>query len=287
MKKDLIDYTIISIGVFIIALATHIFFIPNNFVVGGISGLAIVINALLPQFEIGLIMVFLNIILFTVGFITIGPHFGARTIYASFLLSGFVWLLDAGFPIDGPLIEDRFVQLLLAILITAFGMAIVFRHNASTGGTDITAKILNKYFQVELGKAVLLSDIIVTLVAFYAFDLSVVFYGLVGIFLNGIIIDIILNKFKERKEIRIITDEHEKVKDYIIYTLEKGATIVLGLGGYSNEQKIIITTILNQREYLRLKKFMVDENIEAFVTVSSISRTFGLGFESLIEKNDE
>lgn len=285
MKKIWLDYIMITIGVLIVALATHLFFIPNNFVVGGISGLAIVINALIPKLGIGLIMVILNIILFTLGFLTIGKQFGTKTIYSSFLLSGFVWLLEFFFPIDGPLIEDQFVQLILAIVVTAFGMALVFRHDASTGGTDITAKILNKYFYIDLGKGVLISDIAVTLVAFFAFDLTVVIYGLVGIFLNGLIIDFILNKFKERKEFRIITDEHEKVRRFIVDELEKGATILLGYGAYTNEERIVIMTVLNRKEYLKLKRFIANEKIDAFITVTNISQTFGLGFESLIEEN--
>lgn len=283
MKKNGLDYLIITCGVFIVALSTHFFLIPNDFVVGGISGLAIVINAWIPQLDIGFIMVLLNAILFTIGFLTIGPHFGRRTIYASFLLSGFVWLLSWLFPMESPLIEDRFVQLILAIVLSALGMALVFRHNASTGGTDITAKILNKYFHLDLGKGVLISDVVVTLAAFTVFDLSIVIYGLVGIFLNGLIIDFILNKFKERKEFRIITDEHEKVRHFIIHELEKGATILKGYGGYTMEERIVIMTVLNHREYLQLKKFIANEKIEAFITVTNISQTFGLGFESLID----
>lgn len=283
MKKNGLDYLIITCGVFIVALSIHFFLIPNDFVVGGISGLAIVINAWIPQLDIGFIMVLLNAILFAIGFLTIGPHFGRRTIYASFLLSGFVWLLGWLFPMESPLIEDRFVQLILAIVLSALGMALVFRHNASTGGTDITAKILNKYFHLDLGKGVLISDVVVTLAAFTVFDLSIVIYGLVGIFLNGLIIDFILNKFKERKEFRIITDEHEKVRHFIIHELEKGATILKGYGGYTMEERIVIITVLNHREYFQLKKFIANEKIEAFITVTNISQTFGLGFESLID----
>lgn len=285
LKKALLDYLMISLGVFIVALSINLFMVPNNFVVGGISGLAIIFNALIPQLEVGLIMVFLDIILFSLGFFTIGAHFGARTLYSSFLLSGLVWLIDLLFPVTEPLIEDQFIQLLLCIVISALGMAIVFRHNASTGGTDITAKILNKYLGIDLGKGVLLSDIVVTLLAFSTFNLTTVLYGLVGIFLNGLIIDFVLDKFKERKEIRIITDDHHEIRRFIIDTLEKGATIYTGYGAYTNNEKLIITTILNQKEYLKLKKFIAEHRINAFITVTSINQTFGLGFEALFEEN--
>jgi uncharacterized membrane-anchored protein YitT (DUF2179 family) len=283
MKKIVNEYFLIALGIFIVALSIHLFMIPNNFVIGGISGLAIVINSLMPTLEVGLIMIILDIILFALGFITIGAHFGGRTLYSSFLLSGSVWFLNLFFPITEPLVEDRFIQLILCIVLSAIGMAVVFRHNASTGGTDITAKILNKFFHIDLGKGVLLSDLVVTLLAFVTFDLDTVFYGIVGIFLNGLIIDFILNKFKESKEVRIITHDLSIIKPFIMDELERSATIYKGYGAYTNEERAIITTILNRHEYIRLKKFIGDSKIEAFITVSNINEAFGLGFESLTE----
>lgn len=281
--KPFKDYVMIAIGVVIVALAIHLFMIPNDFVLGGISGLAIVINRYLPILEVGLIMIMLDIILFTLGFITIGPHFGARTIFSSFTLSGSVWLLNIVYPINEPLVEDLFVQLVLCIVLSAIGMAFVFRHHASTGGTDITAKILNKYFHIELGKGLLISDLVVILAAFIAFDLSIIFYGIVGIFLNGLIIDYILNKFKESKEVRIITERSEEIKLFIIKELDKGATIYKGYGAFTNQERYIITTILNRQEYIKLKKFISSQKMDAFITVTNIVEAFGLGFASLSE----
>jgi uncharacterized membrane-anchored protein YitT (DUF2179 family) len=283
MKKIVNEYLLIALGIFIVALSIHLFMVPNNFVIGGISGLAIVINSLIPTLEVGLIMIILDIVLFGLGFITIGAHFGSRTLFSSFLLSGSVWFLNAFFPITEPLVEDRFIQLILCIVLSAIGMAVVFRHNASTGGTDITAKILNKFFHIDLGKGVLISDIVVTLLAFVTFDLDTVFYGIVGIFLNGLIIDFILNKFKESKEVRIITHDLSIIKPFIMNELERSATIYKGYGAYTNEERAIITTILNRQEYIRLKKFIANSKIEAFITVSNINEAFGLGFESLTE----
>jgi len=213
----------------------------------------------------------------------VGVHFGARTIFSSFTLSGSVWLLNVLYPIQEPLVDDLFVQLILCIVLSAIGMAIVFRNNASTGGTDITAKILNKYFHVELGKGVLISDLAVILTAFFVFNLETVFYGIVGIFLNGLIIDYILNKFKESTEVRIVTDRVDEIKNYIIHELEKGATIYKGYGAYTNEPRSIIITILNRNEYIRLRKFIGNQGIDAFITAAIINETFGLGFGSLTE----
>jgi len=280
MKAKIIDYSKVTIGVFIVAFAIHVFMVPNNFVIGGISSLAIIINQILSV-DVGVIMFITNLLLFLLGFLTIGSHFGAKTIISSFLMSSFVWALERFFPMDAPLTNDRFVELIFCIIITAIGMAIVFRSNASTGGTDIIAKILNKFFGIDLGKGVLIADVAVTSLAFFVFDLNTVFYGIVGIFLNGLAIDFILEKFKERKEIRIITDDLEDVKQYIMIELEKGATIYKGVGAYTNEPRAIITTILSRQEYIKLKRYIAKEKIQAFITVTNIVQTYGLGFESI------
>jgi uncharacterized membrane-anchored protein YitT (DUF2179 family) len=276
------DYLFITIGLLIVALSIHLFMVPNNFVAGGISGLAIVINYLSPNLPVGLIMLISEVFLFTLGIFTIGKHFGARTIFSSFTLSGLIWLLEIVYPINEPLMSELFIQLLVGMVMSAIGMAIVFKHNASTGGTDITAKILNKYFHIDLGKGVLLCDLAVTLSAFLVFPFEIVVYGLAGIMMNGLIIDIILNKFKEKKEITIITDDNARVKDFIMHSLEKGATIYIAKGAYTNNQKEAITTVLNKGEYIRLKKYMIEHDINAFITVNDLSETFGLGFETLI-----
>lgn len=284
MKEKVIDYLMIFLGVSIVAFASHVFMIPNNFVAGGITGLAIVINKLFPVMGIGIYMVILNIILFSLGFLLIGAHFGSKTIFSSFLLSGLIWLFDVLFPISKPLTNDRFVELLVSMVIIAIGMSLVFRHNASTGGTDITAKILNKYFHIELGKGVLISDVFITLLALIVFDLETVLYGLVGIFLNGFIIDFILNKFREAKEIRVITKNIEPLVQFIIHDMEKGATIYKAYGAYTNEAKDVVTTILNRQEYIRLKQFIKQNEIDAFITIANINETYGLGFESLMDE---
>jgi uncharacterized membrane-anchored protein YitT (DUF2179 family) len=275
------DYFMMTLGLLIVALSIHFFMAPNNFVVGGVSGLAIVFNKLFPLISYSIFMMIFNIILFLIGFIFIGSSFGTKTIYSSFMLSFIVWLLELIYPMKTPFTNEMFVELILCILLSAIGMAMVFRHNASTGGTDITAKILNKYFHIDLGKGVLICDLVITLSAIIAFDISVVFYGIVGLFLNGLIIDYILDKLKEAKEITIVSKENDRIKQFITSELERGATIYLARGAYTNENKDIVITILSKYEYIKLKKYILDENINAFITVNNIHETFGEGFQTL------
>lgn len=281
MKNKLKEYAIINFGIILVAITIHFFMIPNNFVVGGVSGLAIVITAFIPILSVGDLMFILNIILFIAGFIFIGPKFGARTIYSSFALSFIVWLLNKIYPISEPLMNDTFVQLVVSIIIGAIGLAIVFKYNASTGGTDITAKILNKYFHIDLGKGVLMCDLLITVSAFVVFDVATGIYGILGVVMNGIIIDYILEKFKERKEITIISDKCDQIKEYIIYNLERGVTIFTARGGYTDEEKDILVTVLNRKEFIRLKTHIKEIDSNAFITVNNIHETFGYGFVSI------
>lgn len=289
------EYGIITFGLFVVALGIHLFMVPNLFVAGGISGLAIVVERSLinlPEeyqyikqyLSVGNIMLLINIILFVVGFIFIGSDFGIRTIFSSLVLSLMVSLLEKIYPIvpGEPLMEDAFIQLIIASIMSAIGLSIAFKYRASTGGTDITGKILNKYFHINLGKAVLLSDLLITLSAF-TLSFSAFVYGLFGIILNGIMIDYFLNKFNERKEIVIISEQCDEIKNYIINVLEKGATIYIAKGAYTNQEKEVIRTVVNNKELITLKLYLKTVDPNAFITVNVIHETYGLGFMAVTD----
>lgn len=294
IKKQYKDYIYITLGLFIVALGIHLFMAPNNFVTGGVSGLALVIRSALSNLPekyqyiqqylpLGNIMLMLNLILFIVGFIFIGSKFGIRTIYSSLALSLMVTMLGNVYPIPEPLMDDLLIQLIYASVTSAIGLSIAFRFNASTGGTDITGKILNKFFHMDLGKAVLLSDLLITLSAFSINGFSSFIYGLLGVFLNGLLIDYFLLKFKERKEIVIISEESEKIKAFIINKIEKGATIYDARGAFTNKEKEIIRTVVNRKEFIRLKLYIKNIDPTAFITVHAIHETFGEGFISITD----
>lgn len=280
MKKKIREFALVTIGAAIVAMGLSFFLIPADLATGGVTGLAMVINHLMPQFEIGSILFVLNAILFVVGFIAIGPQFGAKTIYASFLLSGLVYVFDSVISISGPLVDDLLVNLIVGILISGVGLGIVFNQNASTGGTDIIAKILNKYFHTDIGKSLLMADMVVVLLASFVFGIELAIYALLGVVLNGIIIDNVIEGFSMKVSVSVISTHSQEIQKYIYEELNRGATIYSAKGGYTNSDKEIVNSVMGKKEFVRLKMYVktVDEN--AFVTVANVREVLGEGFLS-------
>lgn len=224
MKKSIREFIMINIGLLFVAAGVYYFLIPSNLAAGGISGLAIVMNYLVPQIPVGLFMLIVNVILFIVGIAFIGKGFGVKTIYSSIALSSMIWILESYFPITEPLAGDMFIELIFGMLVIGAGMAIVFLNNASTGGTDIIAKILNKYLHVNIGMGVLIADFFITLAATFAFGIRTGLYALLGVIINGFVIDNFIEGIEVNKQVTIITTKVNEINSFIIN--------VLGRGGY-------------------------------------------------------
>lgn len=283
MKKNIKEFILINIGLALVAVGIYYFLIPNNLAAGGVSGLSMVINHFVPQMPVGLLMLMMNVILFVVGIIFIGSSFGVKTIYSSFSLSGMIWILEGFFPIKGSLTGDIFLELIFGILIAGVGMAIVFLNNASTGGTDIIAKILNKYFHINIGKGVLMADFFITLAAAFAFGIKIGLYALLGVIINGFVIDFVIEGIETNKQVTIITTKMDIINAFIISELGRGATIYLAKGAYTNEEKEIIITVVDRKEFIRLRNFIKEVDHRAFITVNKVYETLGEGFKSLMQ----
>lgn len=274
------DYFLTTVGVIIVALGLCFFLIPANLATGGITGLAMVINNVFPALSISLILLILNIILFLLGFIAIGPQFGAKTIYASFLLTGTIYLIEGVFKITTPLADDLLVNLIVGILIQGVGLAIVFNQNASTGGTDIIAKILNKFTQIEIGKSLLIADFVVVLLAGFTFGLNLGIYAFLGILFNGIIIDNVIEGFNVKVNVSIISKESDQIQRFIVENLGRGATIYNAKGAYTMANKEIVTSVMEKKEFIKLKTFIKQVDKNAFVMTSNVREVLGEGFYS-------
>lgn len=273
-------YILITLGVIIVAIGICFFLIPANLATGGITGLAMILNALFPVISIGQILLVLNIILFIVGFITIGKAFGAKTIYASFLLSGIIFIFDTFIKIEQPLVSDLFVNLIVGILIQGVGLGIVFNQDASTGGTDIIAKILNKYYNFEIGKGLLIADFVVVSLAIYSFGIELAIYAFLGIIMNGLIIDTAIEGFNLKVNVSIISKESDAIQKFIVDKLERGATIYTAKGAYTMRDKEIITSVMDKKEFIRLKRYIKALDPDAFVMISNVREVLGEGFFS-------
>ncbi|QLY40638.1 YitT family protein [Hujiaoplasma nucleasis] len=281
MSNKVKEYIYINIGVVMVALGMYVFLMPSNLATGGANGLAIVLNYFIPILPVGVIMVFINIILFVIAFIVIGKGFGFKTIYASLAVSLLVYVFEKVFPMETSLTGDILLELIFGIVITGVGMGIVFNQNASTGGTDISAKILHKFFHINLGKAVFLSDIVITVFSAFAFGINIAMYAMLGVLLNSFVIDYIIDGLNLRKEVTIVSDHFDEIKTYIIETLDRSFTIYYGKGGYSNLDKKLITTVISKREFIRLRTFINELDSNAFVTVKNTHEVYGDGFSEL------
>lgn len=280
MNKKIKDYLIITIGIILVALSVEYFFIPNDLAAGGVTGFAIVINYYLPFLKTGMLVIIMNAILFIVAFIFIGGNFGAKTIYASFGLSGMLWFIEK-FMHPIAVTKDLMLASIFGTLVSAIGMAMVFNANASTGGTDILAKILNKFFDLDIGKSLLAVDFIVTLLATITFGVDVGLYSLLSVMINGLTIDRIIDGFNSVKEIIIISSNWEVISDYIIKSLERGCTIFDGKGGFTQQDTKMIYTVLGRSEFIKLKNYIREKDPKAFITISEAYDVLGEGFSDL------
>ncbi|MDF2521579.1 MAG: YitT family protein [Clostridia bacterium] len=281
MDKKIREYILVTIGSILVAAGIHFFLVPNNLAAGGVSGLAMVIGRYAPSIPIGLLMLVMNVILFVVAFILLGSGFGAKTIYSSLSLSGIIWLFERIMPMNAPITGDVFIELIFGILISAIGMGIIFNQDASTGGTDIIAKIINKYAHIDIGKSLLLSDFVITLLAAIAFDARTGMYALLGVVINGFVIDTVIEGLNVSKQVMIISSKAEEVKRFILEDLGRGATVYTAKGAFTEEEKEIITTTIGRKEVIRLKNFISEIDKRAFMTIIDAHETLGEGFKDI------
>lgn len=272
------SYILISIGVLIVALGICFFLIPANLATGGITGLSMIIHDLVPSISIGQILLILNIILFVVGFLSIGKEFGAKTIYASFLLTGTIYLFDTFYKVTEPVVDDLLVNLIVGILIQGVGLGIVFNQEASTGGTDIIAKILNKFFHLDIGKSLLIADFAVVTLAAYSFGIDLAIYAFLGILMNGLIIDTVIEGFNQKLSVSVVSTQSDTIQKFIVDQLERGATIYSAKGAYTMKDKEIVNSIMDKKQFIRLRGFVKAVDPDAFVTVSNVREVLGEGF---------
>ena len=282
MKRESIkEFALITIGIFLVAISVVYFFEPNNIAAGGITGLAIVINHYIPFISIGPLVLMMDAILFIVALIVLGAKFGAKTIYSSFLLSTSMWIMQTFIPIN--ITNDLILATIFGTLISAVGMAIVFNANASTGGTDIIAKILNKFFHIEIGKSLLIVDFLVTLLGAVTFGINIGLYGLLAVIINGVVIDNIIAGFKTKSEITIISEKNKEISKFILDDLERGCTFIKGIGGFTGKDTSILYTVLDRNEFINLKNKIKEIDKNAFITVGEVHEVMGEGFIGIDE----
>ncbi|PFA68391.1 hypothetical protein CN378_07300 [Bacillus sp. AFS015802] len=279
MMKQVQSLLNIALGAFLIALNIHFFLSPNKVGTGGTSGAGIVLSKFM-DLPVGVIMFSLDMLLFLLGLLLIGPSFGFKSVFASLLLSGMVWGLEVFHPLTNPIGHDVLIQIVIGTLIGAIGVAMIFNQEASAGGTGVLAKIIHTFTGLELGRAVLASDILIVLASAWLFGLQVGLYAFFGLLLKGMMIDRTLQFFNENKEVVIISEHSEEIKEFIVDDLEKGATLHSAKGAFSDDQKEVITTILGRKDFAKLKSYIQSTDDKAFITVHSMNEIWGHNFKS-------
>ena len=274
--KKVKEYTIITFGVLLVVASFIFFFFPNNIACGGVSGLALVLHDI-TGIESGIIMFVANVILFGVAFIFIGGEFGIKSIYAAFGLSAILSITEKS-GISFALTNNLVLATIFGSALLAMGTAIMFTQDASTGGTSIIAKIINKYFHLPIGQGLLLADCTVTLLAIYSFGIEKGLFGLLSATLIGILVDKFIAGLNPVKQVFIITNKEKLVVDFINNDIDRGCTILTGKGGYTKEDMTIVYTVLTSKQFITLKQFIKNKNPEAFLTVSESTEALGKGF---------
>ena len=280
MKEGLREYILILIGVFLVAISLEYFFIPNNIAAGGLTGLAIVINHYIPSISTGPLVFIMDLFLFVIGFIFLGKNFGVKTIVSSFSLAGMMTIIETYFN-PKAITNDLMLAAIFGSFITAIGMAIVFNANASTGGTDTIAKILNKFFHIDIGKSLLAVDFIVTLLGAVTFGINIGLSGLLSVIINGIAIDKVIEGFQVCKEVTVISTKSDEIGKFIMDELERGCTFLKGVGGFSGKDTYILYAVLGRNEFIKLKQYISKIDPKAFITVGEVHEVMGEGFKNI------
>ncbi len=264
------EYAIITVGVIIAAIAVYFFLVPSGVTVGSAVGVGIFISYFVPL-PLSVISFILNVVLLTAGFILIGRDFGIKTVYSSLTLSVYLALFEKWFPNQQPIMGDQFVDMFTYLFVIAVGQSILFKMNASSGGLDIIGKIINKFFRVELGKAISIAGMCVALLSAFTSDVKSLALSILGTYLSGIVLDYFIFGMNVKKRVCIMSQKEDEIKDFILHELHSGATIYEAVGAYNNEPRREIIAIVDKNEYVKLMNFISKTDANAFLTVYNVN----------------
>jgi uncharacterized membrane-anchored protein YitT (DUF2179 family) len=270
IRNTIKDFTIITIGLTIVAAAAFFFMLPSHVSVGSIAALAMVLSNFLPL-PVSALTLIMNVVLLIIGFLLIGKEFGAKTIYCSILLPIILGIFERLFPNLQSITQDPLLDVICYILLAGVGLSILFSRNASSGGLDIVAKIMNKYLRVDMGKAMSYSGMAVALSSALCYDSKTVVLSLLGTYFGGILVDNFIFGINIKRRVCVISTELDNIVDFVLHTLHSGATLNEIIGAYDKMPKMEMVTIVNKNEYRQLMDYIRQVDPDAFVTVYSVS----------------
>ncbi len=280
-KKKLRWFLMLNVALLFSAAGISLFKTPNHFAIGGTSGLAILLAKIFPWMNVSGAMALINLLLLILGFLFLGRGFGGATVYATAALSAYVALFEKLVPLTGPMTNDSLLELLWAVILPAVGSAMAFNIGASTGGTDIVALILSKYTSMEIGKALLASDFLITAATFPLFGARTGLDAMLGLLMKTFLVDIVIDGINSRKYVTVVSAHAEQVKTFILKDLHRGATITRAEGAFSHQAEQVITTALTRRQAVLLRNYIRSIDPHAFIAIVNSSEIIGKGFREI------
>ena len=280
IPKRVMEYIIITFAVVLMDVGIYVFKFPNNFSFGGVSGMAVVFSHFIPMTSAQINLV-INLILLVIGFIVLGRDFGVKTAYVTVVSSLLLNVFEKAFPMDRALTGNIMLELCFAIALPALGSAILFNIGSSSGGTDIIAMILKKYSSFNIGPALMLSDLLITIAGFFIFDIKTGLYSLLGLTIRSFMVDTFIENFNLSKYFNVVCDDPEPICDFIVHELNRSASVFHATGAYSGQDKAIVLTALNRTQAVRLRNFIKITDPKAFILISNTNEIIGKGFHSI------
>ena len=271
------EYLLVTFSTLLIIVGVYFFKFPNNFTFGGVTGLSVVVSSLAPVSP-STVNFIVNMILLVLGFFFLGKNFGLKTVYSSTLLSVGLSVLEKIYPMSKPLTDEPMLDLVFAIALPAFGSAILFNIGASSGGTDIVAAIVKKYSGSDIGRALLFSDLLITLSACFVFDIKTALFSLLGLMVKSLVIDGVIENINLCKYFNVICSNPEPICNFIIQKLHRGATVFEAQGAFSHNKKFIIMSAMRRPQALLLRQYIKSVEPTAFILISNTSEIIGKGF---------
>ena len=269
-KRNIKEFFIITFGTLIVSTAVYFFMLPSHVSVGSGTALAMVISNFIPL-PVSVLTLILNIVLLVLGFLLIGPEFGIKTVYCSVLMPAFLGVYELIFPNQQSITEDPFLDVLCYIFLVGVGLAILFRRNASSGGLDIVAKLMNKFLRMDLGKAMSVSGMLVALSSALVYDKKTVVISVLGTYIGGLVVDHFIFGMDLKRRVCIISPKLDEIVNFILYDLHSGATLNDIIGAYDRQPKREVITIVDKQEYKALMDYVKKVDPKAFITVYSVS----------------
>lgn len=280
MIKKITDFLILTGSILIMSIGIYFFKFANNFNFGGVNGIAIILAQRLPL-SAGLLNLYISMFLLFVGFLVFGKKFGIKTAYCSILLSITLLLLERYYPMSHPLTDQPMLELVFAIALPAIGSAVLFNRGTASGGTDILAMILKKYTSLNIGRAILITNLFITLTSCFIFDIKTVLYSFLGLAISSLMIDNIIESINLSKYFNVVCSNPEPIQNFIVCELHRSATTCYAKGAFSGKDKYIIFTAMNRTQAIKLRNYIKQEEPEAFILISNTSEVIGKGFHSV------